>query len=232
MGLRKRLGLGAFVAAGLLVPAVALALPVTLVQTLDPGFYNNHIGTVLNLSNTGVDNCNEPFPVNDDCHGVYPTAPNLSAANAILGNWLTNPGSLNANWSGPISIPNSWTPGTEVAVIYQFNTLGATGVQAQFGVDNGIFVWLDGVYQLGRRDAGGVSLGEYSLPPFDLAAGTHYLQLLLEDHGSADGYAVLITAATFTPGPAPGAGVAPEPASLVLLGTGLLAVRRRFMKRG
>ncbi|HEU4427555.1 MAG TPA: hypothetical protein VFT98_02280 [Myxococcota bacterium] len=42
----------------------------------------------------------------------------------------------------PIAIPNQWTVNTEVAVIYQFDTLSATNVVARFGVDNGIFVWL------------------------------------------------------------------------------------------
>ncbi|MEP6831863.1 MAG: hypothetical protein ABJB74_00655 [Gemmatimonas sp.] len=131
------------------------------------------------------------------------TAPNLSAANGVLGNWLTNPLSLNANWISSPAIPNSWTIGTEVAIMYQFNTLGATNVVARFGVDNGIYAWLDGTYLLGRRDPGGVSLGEYTLGLGNLSAGTHFLQLLVEDHGSANGYAVDIKADEFIPGPAP-----------------------------
>ena len=205
---------------------------VTLVQTADPGFYNNNIGTALNLSNTGIDNCAEPFPISNDCATTYPSAPNLSAASSVLGNWLTDPLNLNSNWSSSrIPIPNSWTPGTEVAVIYQFDTLGATGVNASFGVDNGIFLWLDGVYLFGARGPGSVVPGEYSLPIGDLSAGTHFLQILLEDHGSIDGYNVNITADTFIPGPPPGGSV-PEPASSALVGLGLIGLgfgRRKFL---
>ena len=126
-------------------------------------------------------------------------------------------------------IPNTWTPGDEVAIIYQFDTLGATNVQASFGVDNGIFAWLDGDYLFGARAGGGASPGEYVLNLGDLDAGTHYLQLLLEDHGGSNGYDVNITADTFIPGP-PTAQIA-EPAPLAVLGLGLVAlafVRRRL----
>ena len=211
------------------VPAVSSA-QVTLVQTSSPGFYNNQIGTLLNLSNTGLDSCAEPFPVSNDCSANYPTAPNLAAASAVLGNWLTNPLSLNANWTSPPAIPNSWAVGTEVAIIYQFNTLGAINVQASFGVDNGIFAWLNGNYILGRRDAGGVSLGEYTLALGNLAPGTHFLQLLVEDHGGSNGYAVNIQADQFIPGPPPTTSV-PEPSTWAMLAFGLgamgLVVRRR-----
>lgn len=98
---------------------------VVLVQTGDPGFYNNSIGTVLNGTNGGESG---PFPVSNDSNLTFPTAPNLSAASGALGNWLTDPLNLNSNWQFLSSIPNSWVPGTEVAVEYEFNTLGATNV--------------------------------------------------------------------------------------------------------
>lgn len=186
------------------------ANPIVLVQTNDPGYYNNSISTVLNGTNGGETG---PFPVNDDANRSFPTAPDLSAAASALGGWLTNPTNLNANWSFETSIPNSWTPGEEVAVMYRFDTEGATNVVASFGVDNGIYVWLDGNYLFGARGPGSYVPGEYVVPVGDLAAGSHFLQLLLEDHGSVNGYDVRITADTFIPGlPS-----VPEPSSIAMV---------------
>jgi hypothetical protein len=191
----------------------AHAQAVTLVQTNDPGFYNASIGTLLNGTNGG-DTAAGYFPITNDATVTFPTPPDLSAASAALGNWLGDPLHLNSSWSASkIPIPNQWAVGTEAAVIYQFDTLGATNVIARFGVDNGIFVWLDGNYLFGARAGGGFSLGEYQVDVGDLAAGTHFLQILLEDHGVTNGYAVEISADTFEPGPPP----VPEPASGLLL---------------
>ena len=214
----------------LVLLALAAPLPaqaVTLVTTSDPGYYNDSIGTVLNLTNGGETG---PFPVFNDSSLSFPTAPDLSAASGILGNWLADPLNLNSNWTFEAAIPNTWTPGTEVAIIYRFDTLGATNVVASFGVDNGMFAWLDGTYLFGERAGGGASAGEYVLNLGNLAAGSHYLQLLLEDHGGSNGYIVNITADTFVPGPPP----VPEPGMLATFGLGLAALglaRRRRARR-
>ncbi len=62
-----------------------------------------------------------PFLISNDSSLVFPVAPDLSAASGPLGNWLTDPANLNSNWNALASIPNSWTVGTEVATIYQFD---------------------------------------------------------------------------------------------------------------
>jgi len=201
--------------ATLIIPATVNA--VLLVQTNDPGFYNDSLGTTLNNTNGG----NTPsgyFPTTNDSTVNFSVAPDLSVANSILGNWLTNPSNLSGAWGFEAPIPTSWAVGTEVAIIYEFNTLGAENVVASFGVDNGIFAWIDGNYIGGARRGGGVSLGEHVFNVGDLSAGTHYLQLLLEDHGGTNGYAVEITADSFIPAPVP------VPAAIWLFSSGLIGL--------
>jgi hypothetical protein len=204
---------------------------VSLVVTSDPGFYNNSLGNLLNLTNGGNTSAGY-FPTTDDSSVNFPIAPDLSTVSAQLGNWLTNPLALNSNWHALTSIPNNWAVGTEVGIIYQFDTLGATNVVANFGVDNGIFAWLDGQYLGGARRGGGVVLGEHVFNIGNLNAGSHFLQLLLEDHGGSNGYAVNITADTFTPGPVTPQSV-PDSAGIVvyLLGFGTLAMMRGLRRR-
>lgn len=216
-------------AAALFAVAAAANGTVVLVQTSDAGYYNDSIGTVLNNTNGG-NTAAGYFPTTDDSAVSFATAPDLTTADTALGNWLSDPLNLNANWSLESSIPNSWAVGTEVAVMYRFDTLGATNVLAQFGVDNGIYVWLDGVYKFGARGPGTHSLGEYSYSLGDLAAGTHFLQILLEDHGVTNGYDVNVSADSFIPAQP---NQVPEPGALSMLGLGLgmLALLRAAASR-
>jgi hypothetical protein len=209
-----------------------------LIQSGDPGYYNNSIGNLLDLSNSGGDTIHQPFPIHSGdtfhqppvhvSHGVmFPMPPNLSAANTILGDWLTNPTSLNSNWGRQDSIPTEWSLNTEVAVIYQFNTSHGSNVLAQFSVDNGIYIWLDGSYMLGARGPGYLSgIDEYTLSLGDLGTGTHYLQLILEDHGGSDGFNILVTSDEDSIAPP-----VPLPSTILLFGTGLLVLIGRKKQR-
>lgn len=205
-------------AAVLVASLAAQAAPVTLITGATQGLYNAGIGTLLNGTSAA-------FPTTGDPTLDFTVAPDLSAAATPLGAWLSTPATPGGAWSGPQAIPATWTVGTETAIIYEFDAgpTGLASLNAQFGVDNGIFVWLNGVFMGGHLRPGGVTLGEFQFSVGALAAGTHYLQVLREDHGGATGYAVSIMGQTRD---------LPEPATLALVGAALLGLGLRRRARG
>ncbi len=223
-------------ATGILALSVAgLASAGTIIDGSTQGFYNEAIGTSLNWTNPTPDPADNTrtswlFP-GDYQHGggdptfnPVPFAPDLSTASLALGDWLNSPTTLNLNWSFS-SIPSTWTINDETAIIYKINA-GSTGLDnviLNLGVDNGIFVWFDGMFEEGWLAPGGSTLGEYSLDFGSLTAGDHFLQILREDHGGGTGFNISMTGDI-----AP----VPEPATMLLLGTGLagLASARRKKK--
>ena len=111
---------------------------------------------------------------------------------------------------------------TETAIIYEIDggAHGLNNVAASFGVDNGLFVWLNGSFLGGHLRPGGSVLGEFTLDLGSLGSGTNYLQILREDHGGGTGYAVSVTGDVAAV-PLPAAGF------LLLGGLGALAGLRR-----
>jgi len=202
--------------AAALMLATTTASSAVILNDTSTGRYNDSIGTVLDTAGAS-DPFPCPVPVCGDDSVSYATAPNLDAASAALGNWLTDPAAPGGMWSAADqTIPLTWQVNTETAIIYQIDAAsGLTNLQLQLGVDNGVFVWLDGVYQFGARAGGGVLLGEYNVSLPDLAAGTHYLQILREDHGGSTGYAISLTG---------DAAAVPVPGTAALLGIGLLGL--------
>ena len=198
--------------------AVSLAArSATILDNSSLGYYNAGLGTSLDtLSFTG------PFPcANISCGDLtlsFPAAPNLSAASGALGNWLTSSAPTGGAWSAaPIAIPGTWAVNSETAISYGINAgTGLTNLHLSIGVDNGVFVWLNGNYLFGARAPGGSVAGEYSLN-LPTLTGINYLQILREDHGGGTGYDIALT------GDRAIARVA-EPASIGMLLMGLAGI--------
>lgn len=187
----------------------------------DTAYVNQSIGNLL-------DGTSAAFPTASDPSQTFgPTqAPDLSAAASVLGGWLGTPPdfSTGTGWSmGEVAVPTFWTVGTEIALVYEFTTaMNYVNVMASIGVDNGVFVWLDGNFIGGRMDPGGAPAGEYQFDLGSLSIGTHYLAILLEDHGGATGFNLAVNGdVDMNP--------IPVPMGAVLFATGLafFGLRRR-----
>lgn len=201
----------------------------TLIDGSTAGYYNDGIGTVLDgtnpfggtvmfpIANVAGGDPSLDIPASDE--------PDLSAAAAALGSWLSNPAAPGGSWSAaPQAIPATWSINSETAIIYELDggAAGLSNVAASFGVDNGLFVWLNGTFLGGHLRSGGVAPGEFELSLGSLGAGINYLQILREDHGGSSGYSVSVTG-DINPAPIP------LPASGLLLagGAALMAGLRR-----
>lgn len=201
----------------------------TLIDDTTQGLYNDGIGTTLDGTNPF--GAALMFPLANSAGGdpsldiPAGNEPDLSTAAGALGTWLSTPAAPGGSWSAaPVAIPSTWAVNSETAIIYALDggSFGLSNVEASFGVDNGLFVWLNGTFLGGHLRPGGSTLGEFTLSLGNLGAGTNYLQILREDHGGATGYAVSVTGdVNIAPVPLPASGL------LLMLGVAGLAAYRR-----
>jgi len=192
MGRSVLLGIVAGVVALVWAAPALSQSPVVFVDDSTPARYNSALGTSLDATQNQFPCAN--VLCGDPIINSTPE-PDLSVASAALGDWLSNPPVFNANWSGAQAIPPSWDLNTETAIVYEIDAgrCGARSVTGSFGVDNGIFVWVNGAYVFGALAPGGAIAGEYAVPLGDLPRGTNFVQILREDHGGLTGYSVQIT---------------------------------------
>ncbi len=214
----KKLALSAMVS-GAIFSATANAY--TIIDNNTGGLYNNHIGDMASYYGP------TQFPGANSSEGdptINPAVEPTTFPIATFGaDWqVANfTGATAGNWVASSNIPNSWAVNTEVAAVYQFDLAAYTDLHLDFGVDNGIYIWLDGDYKYGALRGGGSSINEYDLDLSSVANGHHYLAVLMEDHGGGTGFDILVSGAQSAIQPS-----VPAPAAFILFVTGLLGLVR------
>lgn len=88
---------------------------------------NNSDGLAIDLedlldngSDTGTFLCTEA-PCEADIFTVISEEPDLAAAIAALGDWLDDPENLTEGWQDVAAVLETWTEGSEIAAIYEFD---------------------------------------------------------------------------------------------------------------
>lgn len=120
-----------------------------------------------------------------------------------------------------------WPINSETAIVHELDggTRGIGDVNASLGVDNGLFVWLNGAFMGGHLRPGGVSPSKFAVSLRDLRSGLIHLQILRGEHGATSGHDVSVTGDPYlAPIPLPASGLLLAGSAAVLAG---LRRRRR-----
>lgn len=208
------------VMASALLAASVQANATLIIDNSTTGLYNSGLGDLAAMDGPGG------FLLGANISEGDPTIelaadPGFAFTPEFGADWL-NGDYTGGTWSGPgTAIPSSWAVNTETAIVYDFFLDGLSDLTIDVGVDNGIVMWLDGVFIFGATRSGGANLNEYDINLSGIAAGDHSLQILRADHGGSTGYAIEVRAQSVQ---------VSEPATLGLIGlglAGLIATRRR-----
>jgi len=147
---------------------------------------------------------------------------NSNGYNAVDWNsmqWQTG----NAAFGNPYSLPynTTWTANTDLALQQSFNIGGVlqSPITLNIASDNGFMVFING-QQVAKENAEGyTSYWEYALPLTTLgfiSPGSNVIRVLAEDHGGATFFDLKLTGDVIPS--------VPEPATMLLLGFGLIGL--------
>lgn len=170
----------------------------TLIDNSNTAYYNNSIGRALDGTNPYAGSFMFPRPGKRPASDfTVPSEPDLSSAQATLGNWLTDPLNPGGTWTrNPVSIRKHWRKNTETAIIYTLDAGlgGIANAMASISVNNGAYVWLNGKFLGGLTSPGknrNMETLALELGPID--AGMNYLQVLREDHAGTRRYSINVS---------------------------------------
>lgn len=175
------------------------AQAVELINNSTLGYYNSSLGDLypgdpehplalyFRGPNLSTGDPTLTFPIPPDILGV-----------ANLGTWLydTEAALTYGFWSEKQVIPSTWAVNTETAILYEIDggEYGISNLIGNFGVDNGIFIGVNGDYVFGATAPGPAVAFEYSnINLGSLKPGKNFIQVLRADHGGSTGYVVSIT---------------------------------------
>lgn len=168
-----------------------------LISSSTQAYYNQRLGDLYSGSGNMRSQFLGPNGTTGDPRTVFLAPPNLNGV-IPLNNWLDRPREalVNGSWSGLIAIPRTWAINTETAILYQVDggRYGVSNLLGSLGVDNGIFVWVNGQYKFGATAPSGAFPNEYSSVDLgSLNPGQNWIQILREDHGGTTGSYINIT---------------------------------------
>jgi hypothetical protein len=142
--------------------------------------------------------------------------------------WFTGNAPFGNTSGGDFGANTNWTVDFDPLLRTTFVLGTPVNMTANIGVDNGYALYVNGTLISSNNAEGFTSRWEYviNIPSTYFVSGTNIIAVALEDHGGLTAFDMELT------GDSSGLNrTVPEPASLVLLGSGLLGIGTRMRRR-